>query len=135
MTEPLIVTQSQLENHFGRLGEILAGVLSINVRMEVDWSLAPIAAGLVGNRCEFIPRNRGLRVPVAPLLHLRQGLWAWLGYREEWDHERANRDIRRYSFRSAGMTIYFGEKNDAFKPQMFRAKWAGWAKWSIDYSF
>ena len=43
---------------------------------------------------------------------------------------------RRFSFRSVGLSIYFGLKNNVFKPQMFRAEWAGWAKWGgADYSF
>ena len=138
MPAPLIKTQSQLEMHFQRTGDILAATvdLSAKVQIEVDWALSRIVGGLRGVGCEFIPRNRGLRVPVAPLLHLQQGLWAWLGYQEEWDEERPNRKIRRFSFKSVGLTIHFGWKNNVFKPQMFRAEWAGWAKWSgVDCSF
>jgi hypothetical protein len=135
---PLIATQTQLDAHFKRVGEILAGAIDVGVtaQMEVDWTLSPIVAGLIGEGCEFILRNRGLRVPVAPLLHLQRGIWAWLGYREEWNDERPNRNIRRFSFRSTGLTIHFGLRNNLFKPQMFRAEWAGWAKWGgADYSF
>ncbi|MCH9019034.1 MAG: hypothetical protein IIA73_01520 [Proteobacteria bacterium] len=135
---PLNATQSKLVMHFQRTGVILAAAvdISVNVRVDVDWALPTIVGGLNGAGCEFIPRNRGLRVPVALLLQLQQGLWAWLGYREEWDEERRIRDIRRFSFRSVGLTIHFGLKNDVFKPQMFRAEWAGWAKWSgVEYSF
>ena len=28
--------------------------------------------------------------------HLQQGLWARLGYREEWADERPNRNVRRF---------------------------------------
>jgi hypothetical protein len=73
---------------------------------------------------------------VVPLLYLEQGLWAWLGYQEEWDEEQQNRKTRKFSFRSVGLTIHFGWKNDLFKPQMFRTEWAGWAKWREDeFSF
>ena len=136
--EPLIASQSKLDMHFRRTGDILAAAvdISVKVRIEVDRPLSHIVGGLTGAGCEFIPRNRGLRVPVAPLLHLQQGLWAWLGYQEEWDEARQYFKIRRFSFRSVGLTIHFGLKNDVFKPQMFRAEWAGWAKWSgVDYSF
>ncbi len=136
--EPLIASQSKLGMHFRQTGEILAAAVDISakVQIEVDWGLSRIVGGLNGAGCEFIIRNRGLRVPVAPQLHLQQGLWAWLGYHEEWDEVRRNRNIRRFSFRSVGLTIHFGWKNDSFKPQMFRAEWAGWAKWSgVDYSF
>jgi hypothetical protein len=139
MPAPLIATQANLQNHFERIGQILSSAVDVNAKvfMDVDWTLSPIAGGLIGEGCEFISRNRGLRVPVAPLLHLQRGLWAWLGYREEWDDERPNRNVRRFSFRSAGMTIHFGWKADLFKPQIFRAEWAGWAKWSGDgdYTF
>jgi hypothetical protein len=122
---PLLATQAQLESHFIRTGQILASAVDVEakVQIEVDWSLSPIVGGLVGEGCEFIARNRGLPVPIAPLLHLQQGLWAWLGYREEWADERPNRGVRRFSFRSSGLTIHFGWKNDLFKPQMFRAEW------------
>ena len=138
MPVPLIATQSELEMHFRQTGVIMAAAVetSVKVGVDVDWALPNIVGGLNGAGCEFIPRNRGLRVPVAPMLHLQQGLWAWLGYQEEWDEGRRNRKIRRFSFRSVGLTIHFGWKNDTFKPQMFRAEWAGWAKWrGIDYSF
>ncbi len=29
--------------------------------------------------------------------------------------------------RSVGLSVHFGIKNNIFKPQMFRAEWAGWA--------
>ncbi len=138
LPKPLITTQPKLGMHFGRTGDILAAAvdISVKVRIEVDGPLSRIVGGLNGTGCELIPRNRGLRVPVAPMLHLQQGLWAWLGYQEEWDEERPNHNIRRFSFRSVGLTIHFGWKNDEFKPQMFRAEWAGWAKWrGVDYSF
>jgi hypothetical protein len=49
--------------------------------------------------------------------HLQQGLWARLGYREEWADERPNRNVRRFSFRSEGLTIHFGWKNDLSLPK------------------
>jgi hypothetical protein len=42
---------------------------------------------------------------------------AWLGYREEWADERPNRNVRRFSFRSVGLTIHFGWKNDLSLPK------------------
>ena len=91
---------------------------------------------MYGSECEFIPRNLGRRVHVAPLLDLGKGLWVWLGYREEWDEERRIRNIRRFSFRSVGLSIFIGPRNNEIKPQVFRAEWAGWARWDgSDYSF
>jgi hypothetical protein len=65
-----------------------------------------------------------------PMLHLKSGLWAWLGYREDWDGEPSAGRVRRFSFRSAGLTVHFGYRNVRHKPQMFRAEWAGWARWN-----
>ena len=138
MPAPLILTESELVTHFRAIGEILSAAVDVTVKVQinVDWDLSPIVGGLLGEGCEYVTRNRGLRVPVAPLLHLQQGLWAWLGYREEWANERPGRRMRRFSFRTIGMTVHFGWKNDVFKPQMFRAEWAGWARWgSANYGF
>jgi hypothetical protein len=60
----------------------------------------------------------------------------WLSYREEWDYDRPVGGRQVLMFRSASMTIHFGWKYDEYKPQMFRAEWAGWANWDgIDFSY
>jgi hypothetical protein len=64
------------------------------------------------------------------MLLLEAGLWAWLGYREEWDSEPPAGPVRRFSFRSAGLNVHFDCRNVRHKPQMFRAEWAGWARWN-----
>lgn len=138
MEEPLIDTEGKLTEHLAGISAIFVDLLEpgTDARLDADWGLVPLVAGLVGQDCEYIERNRGPRSAVAPLLPLRDGLWAWLGYREEWDEERAAGKVRRFSFRSASMTIHFGMKRDRFKPQMFRAEWAGWARWAgLDYGF
>ena len=131
MTVPLIATQSKLLMHFEQSGSILSSAVhtSAELKVEAEFVHPRVVGGLYGSGCEFIPRNRGRRVPVAPLYHLGQGLWVWLGYHEEWDEERPSRRIHRYSFRSVALSIHFGLRNNAFKPQMFRAEWAGWARW------
>jgi hypothetical protein len=134
---PLIVTEGHLETHFREVSSILEAVIdaSASARLDFDFASSPVVAALVGNGCEFISHNRGMRVPVAPLLRLQNEVWSWLSYREEWiDEDR--RKTRRFSFRSAGVTVYFGFRSDVFKPQMFRAEWAGWAQWTGQgYSF
>jgi hypothetical protein len=52
------------------------------------------------------------------------GLWAWLGYREEWATITKG-GAKRYRFRSLGATVHFGFKGHDPKPQIFRAEWAG----------
>jgi len=131
-------TQAQLETHFAQIAEILneAVDLGATVTVDVDWDVSPAVAALVGKGCEPIVRNRGGKAQVAPLTQLRQGLWAWIGYREEWEHDRPIGRKRRFSFRSVGLSIHSGWKFDVYKPQIFRAEWAGWAKWNgIDHNF
>jgi len=138
VTEPLQASEAQLKAHFTEVANILTEMVdgSVDVQVLLDWNVSPVVATLGGEGSELIPRNRGGRVAVAPFLQISQGLWAWLSYREEWDHDRPVGRTRRFSFRSAGVTIYFGWKTDAYKPQMFRAEWSGWAKWNgQDLSF
>jgi hypothetical protein len=114
---------------------LAAGVdVSANLQIDLETALSGVVAGFVGRGLEIVDRHRGRPVPVAPLLHLQRGLWAWLGYREEWQAENLSRGTRRFSFRSIALTIHFGWKNDAFKPQMFRAEWPGWSEWGAGYS-
>ena len=59
-------------------------------------------------RAELDRGEKYRRASVGAWPHLQQGLWARLGYREEWADERPNRNVRRFSFRSVGLTIHFG---------------------------
>lgn len=138
MPKPLITTEAQLTTHFQRLEKIFESVCDISVQPQitVDSALSPVVAGLTGPGCEFVARNRGPRVPVAPLLYLHGGLWSWLSYREEWDGDEGSSRTRKLAFRTASITVYFGWRNDVFKPQMFRAEWSGWTRWDgVHHSF
>lgn len=133
----LVMTQQQLRGHFARVQSILAAASDISARprLDVTWERSPLVAAVVGDGCEFVLRNRGGRVAVAPITPLAGNFWAWLGYREEWDYASEARN-RKLSFRSSALTVHFGFKNDVDKPQMFRAEWAGWAKWNgRDFGF
>lgn len=127
--------------HFRQSANILTEAVDTSIRLKVDADFVDTGAigGIYGPGCEFISRNRGRLVPVAPLLYLRQGLWVWLGYHEEWeewDEDELGHDASQYSFRSVGLSIHFGVRNNSFKPQMFRAEWAGCAKWTgNEYGF
>jgi len=125
--------------HVRQLSETLATYVhpSARVQVEADWNLSPIIAGLVGQGCDFTERNRGRgQVAVAPFVELKDDLWSWLGYHEEWADDPGGRG-RRLSFRSSSLTIYFGRAHENPKPQMFRAEWAGLARWggAKDYIF
>lgn len=123
----LVVPEASLAKHFtlieATLGDHVDG--SATPKLFADWDVVPLVAGLVGTGCEYADRNRGRAVPVAPVLRLGGGLWAWIGYREEWGGEPPAGGTRRFSFGSAGLTIHFGYRNSRYKPQMFRAEWTG----------
>lgn len=132
MSTPLTLAESRLAGHFREIEGILQKCLDGGggTTIVADWTVPTVVAALVGSGCERTERRRGGYTYVAPLVHLGNGLWAWLGFREEWDRERQYGSTRRYSFRTAGLTIYFGYRNTEHKPQMFRAEWAGWARWN-----
>ena len=135
MRKRLVVTQPTLLRHFRECGTILASFVdpSAQPQVEPEFAQTRVIGGLRGSGCERIPRNRGARVPIAPLVHLGRGLWAWLGYHEEWDGGAKSRGSQ-YEFRTVGIAVHFGLRNSEFKPQMFRAEWPGWARWNgLDY--
>ena len=83
-----------------------------------------VVATLVGTESEYAERHRGPgKTPVARTRRLGKGLWAWVSYHEEWDSARPAGKTRRFSFRSAGLTIHFGYRYNQYKPQMFRGEW------------
>lgn len=139
MPQPLTVTRATLETHLGQIAEILGAVVDIDAQIEiqVDWNVSPAVVALAGDGCERIARNRGRSgVQVAPVRQLGRGLWVWLSYREEWAYDRQVAGRQSFTFRSASMTVHFGLRFDEYKPQMFRAEWAGWADWDgVDFSY
>ena len=132
MTGALVEPEGQLRSHFRVQEEIINLALSGRDRVNLigNWDIAPLVVGLGGAGCELASRNRGPDVQVAPLILLADGLWAWLGFREEWDADRSAGKTNRFSFRSVNLTIHFGYRNLSHKPQMFRAEWAGWSRWN-----
>lgn len=133
-----MVPEGSLTTHFESMEATLDAYVdhSAGAKLFADWNAVPLVAGLVGPGCEYVARNRGPTVPVAPVLLLESGLWAWVAYREEWGSERPAGRTRRFSFRSAGLTIHFGYRNIRHKPQMFRAEWTGWGRWNgTDYGY
>ena len=132
MADSLVVSKNRLNQHFGSLGAILAQAASDDTNTEVvaDWGVIPLSAGLVGKGCEMASRNRGTDAFVAPLFSLNAGIWVWLGFYQEWANERRAGQTRRFSYRSTTLTVHLGFRNIRHKPQIFRAEWAGWAKWN-----
>ena len=132
MPRPLEIAQKALTTHLTSMEATLSGRVDGRGRatLSADWQVVPVVAGLTDARAEYTTRARGNRVPVVPLCSLGGDLWAWFSYREEWGGARPAGRARRFSFRSTGLTIYFGCRNSRYKAQMFRAEWAGWANWN-----
>lgn len=138
MSQPLVCSTGELEQHFQSTEAIIRA--SVDAEAEVglltDWDNAPSVTSLDGAGCERIQRNRGFGASVAPLIPISSGLWAWLGFHEEWNLEPSAGKTRRFSFRTTGITVHLGYRRIQHKPQMFRAEWAGWARWNgSDYSY
>ena len=98
-----------------------------SVQLKVEPAGDHIWAGFVGAACERVSRNRGTPTLVAPLLELRRGLYAWLGFIEVWEKEAEG---THYIFSHLSLTVHFGFVGDLIKPQIFRAEWAGIRNWT-----
>lgn len=125
MREPPVIGIDKLRHHLGRVEILLRQTAdpSAQLKLQLDQDRDPVVAGIVGFGCERAARTRGLATPVAPWLDLRGGLWAWFGYREEWNIQPGSHPS--FVFRASSLTVHFGFKAVDPKPQMFRAEWAG----------
>ena len=126
MATPLEVKEALVSQHFAAVGGILKSHVAGNsdAKLRINPNQSPLVASLGDTENEYAERSRGPRTPVARTLPLGNGLWAWISYREEWDSARRQAGrVKRFSFRSAGLTIHFGYRYNPFKPQMFRAEW------------
>lgn len=136
MSSRLVISETALKKHWGSLEDIIDRVVGTGVETSIDaeWGVAPLSVGLFGNGCELASRNRGSDAHVAPLFGFDGGVWAWLGFYQEWAREGSSRVVRQYSYRSTTLSIHLGFRNIRHKPQIFRAEWAGWATWNgMDY--
>ena len=131
MPTPLTLSEGALRQHVGCVEAAIRSVVDARVGLQIQgWDVGSlVTAILIGQDCERVPRGRGPDAFVAPLRNLGKELWAWLGLQEEWASEVSGKH-RRFSFRSIGLTVHFGYRNEGTKPQMFRAEWSGWSKWN-----
>lgn len=122
----LEVTEAKLKRHFVSAADILRDhiVGDSAAKLITEWKHEVLLASLVGTEGEYARRHRGPgKTAVARALRLGKGLWAWISYREAWDSARQAGKTRRYSFRSAGLTIHLGYRYNQYKPQMLRTEW------------
>ena len=133
MSSEWVISEQGLDKHFGALKTIIDQAVDTSVETGIvaEWGVAPVPVGLVGKGCEIATRNRGGDTYVAPLLGFSGGIWAWLGFYQEWEREGSAKGTKRkYSYRSTTLSIHLGFPNIRHKPQIFRAEWAGRAKWN-----
>ncbi|RAN39076.1 hypothetical protein [Hyphomonas sp. GM-8P] len=130
MPDKLIVSQAQLGQHFQNVQALLIEHTTANTKLEVNWGVMPVAAGLVGSDCEMVERQRGPKAFVARSKNITDNLSAWFGYREEWGAEASAGATNRFSFRAMSLTVHFGQIGALNKPQIFRAEWSGFTNWS-----
>lgn len=137
MTRPLEVTKRDLDQHLVETTKILIGTTDRRqqqAHLAAEVAGSTLTAGLVGAGCERIERNIGGRTNVIAFLPLQGQLLAWLGYCENWCV--LSKRGKNHEFRSASLSVYFGLEHEAYKPQVLRAEWAGWAKWDgASYAF
>ncbi len=129
MFRSLVVSEKKLHEHLTAIESIIRQAVGndIEASISADWNDISLAAGLVGQGCEVIARNRGPDVYVAPLFLLDAGIWAWLGLYQEWASERRAGGTTIFSYRSTSLSIHLGFRYLRHKPQIFRAEWSGWA--------
>ena len=133
MSSEWVISEKALDKHFGSLKAIIDQAVDTGVEtgLVAEWGVAPVSVGLVGEGCEIVSRNRGGEAYVAPLFCFSGGIWAWLGFYQEWEREGSSKGTKKkYSYRSTTLSVHLGFPNIRHKPQIFRAEWAGWAKWN-----
>jgi hypothetical protein len=128
---PLHASRASLDRRWSFLSQSIGEALGLDrrdVQIEADYQDEAVWAGLVGQACERVSRERGGFYSVAPLSQLPRGLIAWLGLQEVW--ELSGRDIHQYAFRHLSLTVHFGFAGDPLKPQVFRSEWSGIRNWT-----
>jgi len=126
--EPFHVPLRALGDHLAQVKDVLQRIVdpAVEIKLGLDQLETKVVAGIEGKGLETTARNRGrFRIRVAPMVALNDGLWAWLGYQEEWSRSPGGGPPRVF-FRSSSVSIFFGFRELDPKPQIFRAEWAGY---------
>lgn len=125
----LRATKGALDQRWIELEALIASALKLDprqLRVGVDYQSDRVWAGLQGNACERVARDKGGASWVAPLCEMPSDLFAWLGWQEAWELTTGQRPFR---FKNMGLTVYIGKRYEAIKPQFLRLEWPGITKW------
>ncbi len=125
--KPFSINEKNLNSHFEQVEKILSATsIETGVRLEKAETPDGVTIGMIDRSpCEAVRRNRGGESIVAPMLELGGGLTAWFGFRERWKVLARRGTALSYGFSSCDLTVHFGRKGIARKPQLFRAEWVG----------
>lgn len=93
-----------------------------DVAFASQFSATGAAMTLNGRASEMIDRNRGRPHPVVPISRIRDDVWIWTGYRETWQKQGSEQNVR---FVDAGFTLHVGRLGEVHKPQILRSEWVG----------
>lgn len=127
--EELTISLGSLQSRWRPLVRQLRLQLGL-AESELSVALSPtpsaIYAEFAGGACEYVDRNRGGRVSVAPFTKIGHGsLQSWLGLQEKWEQ----RTKGRYVFHHVSLTVHLGYAGELLKPQIFRSEWPGITNW------
>lgn len=129
----LSAAKAVLDQRWRQTGVLIARTLALpsaerrELRIDAEYQQQGVWAGLQGGVCEPITRNRGGQTWVAPVCQLSGDLLAWLGWQETWEIPAGQRN---YRFKSTGLSVYLGKRNEAIKPQLLRLEWPGYTDWT-----
>ncbi len=87
---------------------------------EINSTTATMTLG--GRASEMITRNRGRSHRVVPLTALSDDVFIWTGYREAWQKQGSEQNLR---FVEGGFTLHLGRQGEVTKPQILRSEWVG----------
>ena len=117
-----------LDQHFASISAILRQVTGKrHLALAGSTDTTPVFSSLVGEDCQYVDGGARGSIPVAPLVHLKDDLCAWIAVSGQWDplKVRSRRHKRKFRFISLSLSIYFGAEGNVKKLLMFRAEWAG----------
>ena len=124
MTQPVILREKALSQHFDRISTIARKATGRRELQFADERAGHrVIAGLRGSTCEKAHSpKRGTRW-VAPIVPIEDQLQAWLELEEIWEDRPTDPTANEFSFHSLGIGVYFGKRHSTDKVRMFRTEW------------
>lgn len=119
------LSASALSQRCRRLAVEFGGTIGLptgELAFAPEFSNAAATMTLAGRASEMIARNRGRSHRVVPIAAVSDDVYIWTGYREEWQKQGSEQNLR---FVEAGFTLHLGRQGEVMKPQILRSEWVG----------